>query len=453
SDLNINEIKTYYDRNQAAIASAGGVAVKYAAREPWLLNEKTPILSFTRYLDPNGMGNSFLEVEVEAAELFTMDITDKFGDYELTMFYQDSVIFTNAKNPAITVMNTNFSQMKTASFNKDKRYFIYHHSEQTPFAFLMSVPEKSFLAPLRFFQKVTLATIIMLIVFSLSVFYFLSKILTYKLYRLKKAIDSIELADQVNIPDTKYPMDEIEWINRSFVKMQERLKISLEETIHSRTMQLKLQFDSLQLQINPHFLFNMIGVINGLAEEGDTDQIEKISQSLSNFLRYTMSTDSPIILFEKELEFTISYLNLLKSRYMERLTFEIDISDAMLNIWIPKLTLQPLIENCIQHGLQDHHPLNVRIKGEISGDRWSLSIYDNGSGFAPDKLNLLRSKIDNYLLNMESLKETGHLSFGGMGILNTLARLKLRFKDHIDFTIGNIEDQGAYVTISAKWTC
>jgi two-component system sensor histidine kinase YesM len=128
---------------------------------------------------------------------------------------------------------------------------------------------------------------------------------------------------------------------------------------------------------------------------------------------------------------------------MHRFSYQLEIDPLMLSIVVPKMTLQPLVENCIQHGFNDRmHTLEIKVLAFIDGASWEIQINDNGSGFSAEGLTALNKKVDGYLNRMYSSMEGERLSLGGMGVASTISRLKFMFKEQFSYTIGNNEDSG-----------
>jgi len=124
-----------------------------------------------------------------------------------------------------------------------------------------------------------------------------------------------------------------------------------------------------------------------------------------------------------------------------------------MSIPMPKLIMQPLVENAIHHGFtQTSSVMKIDITGEIQGDRWYIYVKDNGSGFEEELLLNLKNKLDKYAADLYSGKATTELSIGGMGLVNTFARLQLFFGNEFKFEIFNHPEGGACVALSGVIT-
>ncbi len=148
------------------------------------------------------------------------------------------------------------------------------------------------------------------------------------------------------------------------------------------------EFRALQAQINPHFLYNTLDMINWMARSGETAQVSEAVNLLSRFYRITLSRGSSIITVREELEHATLYVQLQNMRFNGKIHFFVDVPDEMLDYMIPKLVFQPIVENSILHGILEK-PVkegNIVIMGWMDGETLVFVITDDGVGIAPEKL-------------------------------------------------------------------
>ena len=153
------------------------------------------------------------------------------------------------------------------------------------------------------------------------------------------------------------------------------------------------EFRSLQAQINPHFLYNTMDMINWLAQQGRTDEVSRAVQSLSRFYKLTLSRKQSISTIYREAEHVSIYLQIQNMRYHDSITFVSDIPDELMEYQIPKLTLQPIIENSVLHGILETADKTgtIVLTGWMEDGDIVLLISDDGVGIAPDKLPMILS--------------------------------------------------------------
>lgn len=298
-------------------------------------------------------------------------------------------------------------------------------------------------------------TILGIFIVSMIFVYVFSKKLTIPLRRLKSVIDSTDSVDLTETPREEKAAggrggDEVALIEDSFYKMQSRLKNAMAREIQLRSMQNKAHFDALQARINPHFLYNTLGVIGGMCYEASQCEIGEMCASLAQMFRYsTANADSPATLGE-ELAHARDYLLLMKKRYEHRLEYMIEADDALLGRRLPKLVIQPMIENSIIHGFQNQWVEVIRIQVKVSldkGGRICIAVADNGKGFDQEVLAGLQEKIAKYRRQVARREELEAAKGKNMGILNTFVRICLYFNGEAGMQLENLPDTGARVVI------
>ena len=235
------------------------------------------------------------------------------------------------------------------------------------------------------------------IVSTLSLFlnYIFTMRLTIPLKKLKQNIDAIQTGNLTKVePEyiNQKSNDELAQIQRSFVDMQTRLKQSIENEVKLQYMQAKAHFDSLQSKINPHYLYNTLGVICAMCVDENQTEIASMCLRLSEILRYSISGSDSISTIKEELVHAENYLILMKKRYEHRLEYSFHTDEGILDKKIPKLIIQPLIENSIFHGFerQPIKIMKISIEGSMLNNEWQISIHDNGSGFSEESLMSLQ---------------------------------------------------------------
>lgn len=260
-----------------------------------------------------------------------------------------------------------------------------------------------------------------------------------------KQVSYSNLSLELNYTD--YP-DEITALNEAFEKMFQRLRQSMDEIVRMQACETRANMVALQSQMNPHFLYNTLTVIKALSREGNTTQIALTCDYLVKMLRYISMYDEHSANLKQELSHTENYLNLMKIRYEDQFSYSISI-DSDVNVEklkIPKLTIQPLVENCFQHGFKSvAPPWTVHIHFWVCAPHWYVSITDNGIGITEEAKTELLNRIAEFLSH--SSDAILSLKIGGMGLVNTVARLKLKYGDSILFDINSIPGGGTTIVL------
>ncbi|MGM0602705.1 MAG: sensor histidine kinase [Bacillota bacterium] len=215
---------------------------------------------------------------------------------------------------------------------------------------------------------------------------------------------------------------------------ESRTRRKLEQ--HLRTKELKV----LQSQVNPHFLFNVLNSIARLSLIENARETEEVVYALSDLLRYSLRNIEEVVKLEEELSCVQDYITIQRKRYGDKYNFVIDIDDDILNINIPLLTIQPLLENAIIHGLKDQESGTVKILGKRKRDKIIITVEDNGAGMDKSLLNNLLKYDDN------KDKVKSHIT--GIGVNNVHKRLQHYFGEKYGLDIKSRPGKGTEVKIN-----
>lgn len=223
-------------------------------------------------------------------------------------------------------------------------------------------------------------------------------------------------------------------LNSMIDKINELLNQVTEEQIRLKNAELEL----LQAQINPHFLYNTLDAIVWLAESGEQEKVVSMVGSLSDFFRTCLSKGKEVVTIREELLHVKSYLSIQHVRYQDIMEYEINIPQELNEQSIPKMTLQPLVENALYHGIKNKRGKgNITISGEVFDDYFVLYVKDNGIGMAPDRLTEVKN----------SLLEKSPSGKGVYGLYNVNERIKLKFGDRYGISIESTYNEGSSISV------
>ena len=198
------------------------------------------------------------------------------------------------------------------------------------------------------------------------------------------------------------------------------------------------EFNSLQAQINPHFLYNTMDMINWLAQQGRTDEVSSAVQNLSRFYKLTLSRKKSISTIAQEEEHVSIYIRLQNMRYHDSISFVSDIPDELMEYQIPKLTLQPVIENAVLHGIleKDSKTGTIVLTGWMEDEDIVLLISDDGVGIPPEKLSQI-------------ISGTGNTSSKGtnIAVYNAHRRLQILYGKEYGLSYSSMPGMGTEVQI------
>lgn len=242
-------------------------------------------------------------------------------------------------------------------------------------------------------------------------------------------------------------VDEITELGISFNLMIGQIRELLNSKMLEQENLKKAELRTLQAQINPHFLYNTLDTIVWMAESNKTGQVIEIVRALSSFFRIALSKGKDWISLEQELEHVNSYLAIQKMRYRNILDYEIDIDEELLDSTILKLTLQPLVENALYHGIKTKRDGGEIIVTARRGQQNDvvLKVQDDGVGFTPYKLAQIREMLSG---------ESGEITMkeGGFGLENVNKRIKLYYGKQYGLSIQSHYRGGTQVTVTIPET-
>jgi len=257
---------------------------------------------------------------------------------------------------------------------------------------------------------------------------------TEDIRRIEAAFESVSNGDfdvRLNTGSSK----EFKTIGNDFNAMVKSLREQITENKELATNVAFSQLKQLESQLNPHFLFNTLDNIRFMAKI-DVNAAEKMIVSLSGILRYTIRDTREEVTLREDLNNLQFYLNILQIRFNKRFKYRIDVGEDIMDCLIPKLLLQPLLENAIKYGFGDREKLSVVIRGYQITDRLVFVCEDDGTGIEPGRLKEIRETLG------KDTNDTAHY-----GLYNIHRRIKLMYKGDYGLDIEAREGGGTLVRI------
>lgn len=422
----------------------------------WSTGSSATIFSLVRMIRDPGREIGFIEIQNSVDTLSTICTVGVDKNIKVLLINDSNEVIYSAEKLKQESLNYYASLSRSGSFNKNPftgtlELINRVHSDYTGWTLILIEDKKSILQPLGVLKKMTMIIGAGLTAITFIFFYFFSKQLTKPLRKLKKTMEEMQIENLPKPMVIHHENDEITALNRSFQEMRLRLSDAINHEFKLRSLQLRAHFDSLQAQINPHFMHNMLNVLANMGLEAGAGEVANTCRRISAMLRYSTSTDKRRTTIKDELEHADNYLLLMKMRFEHKLEFRMNMDRSMMDIEIPKIVLQPLVENSISHGFEDHlGTMIILIKGFTTENEWQIDIIDNGSGFSEDILKDLESRIENYANQILNNEDAMGLSIGGMGIISTFARLRLFYGSELKFVLKNNDTHGACISIGGS---
>lgn len=241
----------------------------------------------------------------------------------------------------------------------------------------------------------------------LVIIFLISKNLTKRIRRLSLAMENFKLGNidlnssLVTTVNSDF-FDEIDKLGATFLNMQSSINKNMQSILELTLSEEKLKYQLLQSQINPHFLYNILGTIKTCQSIGKVDTANHMISNLTRFYRMSLRKSGEKIKIKDELEISRLYLEMEQICRKDKLSWEINAEDGIENYLICKFTLQPFLENSILHGYSiENTKIHINISVCYGDDEVIVIIEDNGCGIPNDKLEQIRYKLDNHIVDYD----------------------------------------------------
>ncbi|NDL68700.1 cache domain-containing sensor histidine kinase [Anaerotalea alkaliphila] len=417
---------------------SGGMPILTSARmQKFSMDKDQWVVSISREVtdgDGENIGVLVLDIRYQFIEDFLS---------ELNLGHQGYAYIINADNQVVFHKDTSYFQEEAKrvalvemmampqGYDKDRELLIHHtHLKNTDWT-LVGVSSLDGLQGIRsqIQESLLFAGIVMLLVVAFSSVLIANRI-TNPIRRLEKAMAHIE-GDLAHIAIEGQGCYEAKNLAIHFNDMMDRIK-SLMEDVQEKEKNLRsYEINALHSQINPHFLYNTLDTIVWMAEFNEQEKVIAVTKSLAQFFRISLSQGDELIPLENEVEHTRQYLFIQKQRYMDKLSYSIRMEDWLGDVLVPKIILQPIVENAVYHGIRElDRPGHIEIRvlgmeGEIQ-----LVVSDDGVGF-----DVARGT---------DKKPASPRKLGGVGIRNVDERIKLYYGE--GFGVGIRSEKGKGTT-------
>ena len=325
---------------------------------------------------------------------------------------------------ALDYLKKNFTSSSQAPyFYGDTAYFA-EKDETTGFIILSCVPKSVLLASSNTFFKTILLVLLLAIGLSIPLILLMSSHFTRPIRDMANNMKSFTI-DSLGQPLSIHTNTELDTISSGYNQMLENI-LHLLQTVENNQAQLRAnEYNLLLHQINPHFLYNTLDNIHMLARMNGDDKTVRLICDLSSYLRISLSKGHETITVSDELEHIQSYMSIEHIRTDNLFSYSIDASPDTFNYQIPKLIIQPLVENSIKYGFSRFDKEGqIHISVKVCDSRLILAVHNNGLPIAPDIMQTLNQMP---FQPLENIADTFPSMPGGYGIANVICRLKLRY--------------------------
>ncbi|RCX09349.1 two-component system sensor histidine kinase YesM [Anaerobacterium chartisolvens] len=376
------------------------------------------------------IGTIVINVDEDSLRKQIQDIDSEDGEQFIISEQSGGIIYSSTGEEYVPEGGGGYSQSSghgTITHNNKKYLNIYYISDFCNWRMDTLIPLDVLFSKVGSIKQITIIMMLMCLLLVVAFSILLTNLLTKPITKLSILMGRVEEGD-LEIRFHNSYKDEIGRLGQSFNSMIEKTKMLLRENTEKQKRLRIQELKALQAQINPHFLYNTIDTINWMAQAIDADAISEISIALANYYRLSLSRGAEVIRIADEVSQVKNYLTIQKIRYDKYLNYEINISDEILDLHIIKLTLQPIVENAIYHGIKDMLENGIiRIDGRLEAGNVIFEVWDNGKGMSPERLLSVR----------ESL---GKIRTEGFGVSNTNERIKLFFGEKYGIEIDSAEN-------------
>lgn len=274
----------------------------------------------------------------------------------------------------------------------------------------------------------------MVIVLAMLISAFISRTLSKPLERMTGTVKQIRDGDtQLRIQNCKE--DELGELGRSFNEMLDRIENLVSREYEAKLMLKQAEYNALQAQINPHFLYNTLDTMSSIADIRGCPEVSALSQSLSNIFRYSLDMKNPFSTVAGEIVHLKNYIYVMNVRMQEEVEYVFDVEDSILKSTMPRISIQPLVENALTHGLRgSRRKKRIVITAKREGENLVISVEDNGIGIPEEERQ--------ELLNPDRKNHTKSI-----GLNNIHSRMKILYGEAYGVTIESKIGEGTKVSL------
>ncbi|MFT3983474.1 MAG: histidine kinase [Lachnospiraceae bacterium] len=435
------------------VSNQGGKNVILGLHEDnWSLQKSTNVISLVKEIQ--GMNMGYIEVQQDKTkldEIFAQTDGMTFLVYDVNgnVIYQEEEAI-DADYYYREMQKNNFSKDIITSPDGEQQQSAFLKSDLYDFVILTVENSEISNYAIREVLPVSLTIMLGMLLFSIGYVSMTSTRLTKPIRQLQTFIEATYLDNIGEEISEEIENDEIESLYMSYQKTVERLNESMKKEQQISMIQLCAQMDLLQAQVNPHFIYNVLNVISNRGLMLNDEKICEICGTLAGILRYSTDTREKSATVREEVEYLSRYMNLMKERYSYKLLYNIRIDQAILEKKLPKIVLQQIVENAIVHGYEkSKKKMEIQIRG-YSDCGWYLSVKDNGEGIGQEKLKEIENTLEQTRIKLSTNRDNVELGIGGMGLINTYARLYLLYKEALVFHIYSDHGKGTEVVFGVK---
>ncbi len=426
------------------------IAFSKSGKASWITDSGTLLVCPVREvknLSLRSMGAIVIRIQIDKLVQFTMD-TSRLSENFLIYGSSDEILYQSGELTELPVqIISEKSDYTVADINGISSLIVRHNSRYSDWTYFYAIPNETIFSSFTKIRTVVFLLLSGLYLLLTAASLALSRSITLPLKSLANQMEHVQDIDfeASNLsfsPNSR--KDEIGMLQQSYQFMIKKIEELIQKNYRDQLLLQDTKYRVLQAQINPHFIYNTLDSVYWLAVNSHQHEISKIIFSLGRLLRENMRKDAasvPLITFRQELLILKYYIDIQQIRFHEKLEFHTDISEDAMDCTVPRMLLQPLVENSISYGAEQTAGIcRIILSARVENRRFFLKLEDNGIGVENNLLDKLKTG---------ERKPKGH----GIGLSNIEQRLQLIYGKDYHFSIKSIHPTGTLVTIEFPIDC
>lgn len=406
----------------------------------------------------NHRGKIIVQIDINYEDIRSIVETLNIGKDGLVFIVNDQnqlVYYPDMKYLNQNVAEVSYKGIKLSHLNNRSNiqkikdiYFLSQPIGNTSWKIIYAtLPSRKIMQQFKSENRISLFMMAIWVLLSAILALLLSKSILEPINKIIKSMSKVGEGD-FNISLPKIHNRDLQVLVNSFDKMVEQINTLMKNLVEKETEKTRTELKALQAQINPHFLYNTLEVIRGIARANKVYPIAEISKTLALLFRYSINREKEYVMLKEELEHIKNYIKIQKYRYGDKFDIQFLIEPELEECRIPKFIIQPLIENALYHGIETKIGQGkisieiIRLKESMDA---CIKIIDDGVGMPQSYVDFLNQKMDHEPGNNVNDEDNDEPFRVGIGIINVNTRVKLNYGDKYGLKIFSAENVGTTI--------